>query len=150
MPSRNNREKFCDAASRSPNETGCSPSIERSDMSAPHHGKACPCTALVSSGDSKILPRWFAARDRRCRARWQAPAGPVGSTILRGEDKKEPPFSAAPSHDREASNRVDRSHSRPQSGQQCNGRKILMGCKSENVRRLGYLDIRGKSRRAPT
>src|SRR5262249_131191 len=32
MPSRNNREKFSDAASRSPNDTGCSLSITRSDM----------------------------------------------------------------------------------------------------------------------
>src|SRR5215468_1466915 len=59
--------------------------------------KACPCAALVSSSNSGIL-----LQDGLRHA--------INSADLEAQEE-EPPFSAAPSHNREASNRVDRSHS---------------------------------------
>src|SRR6266851_3640710 len=98
MPSRNSWEKFCDAASRSPNETGRNSSIKGSDMFTPHNctkhapGRR-PCPALITNS----------LRDGFQHS--------INAMHHFATDKKRAAVSGGSSDNREASNRVDRSHS---------------------------------------
>src|SRR6266446_4641985 len=97
MPSRKSREKICDAASRAPNETGCSPSMTRSDMSAPHKSKSMPLRG------ARVQQSWQNLCEMVCGTLINAAAVEglrKGAAILGGSKSY-----------REASNRVDRSHS---------------------------------------
>src|SRR5947209_15162774 len=106
MPSRNNREKFCDAASRSPNETGCSLSINRSDMSAPHNGKSMPLRG------ARVQQRWQNLCEMVCGT-LPPPTSPACGEAGRGskhqKKSRHPGRLQVITGGRQ--NRVDRSHS---------------------------------------
>src|SRR5262245_52845706 len=126
MPSRNRSAKTCALANRSPNETA--PLTDFSDI--PHASRypglfltlRQPLAGLeplrrrptVASTRPAKLQTWLPAVARATNGEHGGTEGERGPTaaaeLLRGQ-KKEPPLPAARSFNREASNRVDRSHS---------------------------------------
>src|SRR5205807_2559749 len=107
MPSRNRPEKDDEAASLAPNDTGCSPNSfsAMAPRPAPHNSghKSLPAGGESSAGYEKVKT-WVPARRF-------APKRDSGALCWGLGAKKEPPLPAARSDNREASNRVDRSHS---------------------------------------
>src|SRR5262245_57734686 len=102
MPSRKSPAKEGDAASLAPNDTGCSPTNFSALVSPPaltRANKSLPNAPESSIGYEKVKT-WFPP----------VPACPKTEQDSRPR-KKEPPLPAAQSDNREASNRVDRSHS---------------------------------------
>src|SRR5215813_12342564 len=111
MPLRNSWEKFWDAASRSPNETGCSPSINRSDMFTPHS------------------PQKHAPERRFCPAvkakSFEIVSGAMRPVFLEAA-KKEPPHQAAQVITGRRKREWTGATRRPQNGQSCHGRRTLI------------------------
>src|SRR5579859_2301903 len=100
MPSRNSAANTGELASRSPKETALASTERFSDMYASHR-------ATIARQSRCVQGRRGEAADMVALSA----GSPVGVPKHLKTNKKEPPLPAAQGDNREASNRVDRSHS---------------------------------------
>src|SRR5262249_27088585 len=102
MPSRDSAAKSWELASRSLKETAPLSTLRLSDI----YAYASPPALSIARLMDAVQPACGGTCRHSCRA------GPARETAQFGpENKKEPPLPAAQGDNREASNRVDRSHS---------------------------------------